>query len=90
VKFDAEDHKLVGDLPDDFPQKDDWSTFLVEMRLDRNIADYEPWDGTRALLVRTPQESVERAKEFLNESKAFLRTRGLGKLNGIHNTVRRG
>jgi len=77
VKLDASDHQDVGDLPDDFPQRPAWSTFLTEMRKDRNIADYEPWIGMRSTLSHPPSVSVTRTDEFLRESKAYLRAKGI-------------
>src|SRR5438445_8398884 len=32
VQLDADDHKLVGDLPDDFPDRLAWSNFATELR----------------------------------------------------------
>lgn len=76
VKLDATDHQEVGDLPDDFPRRAAWSTFLTEMRKDRNIADYEPWTGVRSTLSRAPGASFASAEEFLRESKTYLRSKG--------------
>ena len=76
VKFDAADHQDVGDLPDDFPQRATWSTFLTDMRKDRNIADYEPWAGVKSALSYAPSDSLARVDEFLRKSKAYLRGKG--------------
>lgn len=76
VKFDADDHKLVGDLPKDFPDRAAWSTFLVELRQDRNFADYEPWTKTRSRLSHAPNDSVARVEDFVKASKIYLRKRG--------------
>jgi hypothetical protein len=76
VKLDASDHQEVGDLPDDFPKRAAWSTFLTETRKDRNIADYEPWTGVRSTLSRTPNTTFELAEEFLREAKTYLRAKG--------------
>ena len=32
VTLDGDDHKKVGDLPQDFPERAKWSTFAVELR----------------------------------------------------------
>jgi hypothetical protein len=76
VKFDASDHKMVGDLPNDFPARASWSTFLVELRQDRNFADYEPWAKTKSRLSHAPNHSVEYAERFVRECKVYLRERG--------------
>lgn len=77
VKLDADDHKIVGDLPADFPDRASWSTFLVDLRKDRNIADYEPWEGIKSTLAQTPSASIGRAEEFLRQTKLYLRRRGI-------------
>lgn len=77
VKFDASDHTIVGDLPKDFPQRALWSTFLVDLRKDRNIADYEPWAGVRATLSQEPRITLDKVKQFTKESKEYLRTKGI-------------
>lgn len=76
VRFDASDHKLVGDLPNDFPDRGSWSAFLVELRQDRNFADYEPWEATKSQLSHAPKESVDRVREFVRASKGYLRKKG--------------
>jgi hypothetical protein len=77
VKLDADDHKHVGDLPDDFPQRAYWSTFLVELRHDRNLADYEPWDHVRKSLTYPASTAVGRTTMFLQQSKHYLKGRGV-------------
>jgi hypothetical protein len=77
VKLDADDHKMVGDLPADFPDRASWSTFLVDLRKDRNIADYEPWEGVKSTLAQTPSISLGRAEEFFKHTKLYLRKRGI-------------
>jgi hypothetical protein len=76
VRFDGGDHKLVGDLPNDFPDRASWSAFLAELRQDRNFADYEPWTRTRFRLSHSPGESIGRVQVFTKESKVCLRKKG--------------
>lgn len=77
VRFGADDHQAVGDLPQDFPQRASWSTFLVDLRKDRNIADYEPWVGMRSTLSQAPTFSLTRVEDFVRQSKLYLRRRGI-------------
>ena len=77
AKFDADDHRFVGDLPRDFPDRDTWSAFLVELRQDRNFADYEPWTRTKSRLYHSPSESVRKVEQFIKQSKLYLKKRGL-------------
>ncbi len=74
---DTSDHKKVGELPDDFPDREDWVTTLVDMRFDRNIADYEPWPGSKARLKNYPKDTFDYAKTFVAVGKVYLRGRGL-------------
>ena len=77
VKLDVEDHKKVGDLPDDFPNKSHWSNFAVELRRDRNLADYEPWEHVRRSLTYEPTDALEESSRFVQECRDYLRQRGV-------------
>ena len=77
VKPDAEDHKRVGDLPRDFPNQSAWSNFANELRRDRNLADYEPWGHVRRSLTYEPADALEKAAQFVRESRNYLRRRGV-------------
>lgn len=77
VKLDSDDHKQVGDLPDDFPGRAEWSNFAIELRRDRNLADYEPWDDCRRLLSHGPGEALDRTVRFLRSCRDYLRARGV-------------
>jgi hypothetical protein len=73
---DVEDHKKIGQLPDDFPRRDVWAELFVKFRGDRNLADYDPTVGASAL-EHTTREYVERADRFLRDAVAYLRSKGL-------------
>ena len=60
VSLDVDDHKLVGDLPDDFPDHLAWSNFATELRRDRNVADYEPWATSWWSLTFRPEIALHR------------------------------
>ncbi|SRR6266851_5445241 len=77
VLLDAEDHKRVGDLPDDFPGRPQWSSFAVELRRDRNLADYDPWDHVRRSLTYEPLLAFGQAEVFLRTCRDYLRGRGV-------------
>jgi hypothetical protein len=78
VKLTSEDHQSVGELPDDFPNKATWSSFLIDLRKDRNIADYEPWPEARKTLSLPPRDSYLRTRELLTICRVYLRGRGVG------------
>jgi sulfur relay (sulfurtransferase) DsrC/TusE family protein len=77
IRLDGEDHQAVGDLPGDFPSVPAWSSFLTELRKDRNIADYDAWPGMRGSLSLEPNKSFARTEEFTKLSKVYLRSRGI-------------
>ena len=37
----VDDHKKVGDFPDEFPKRSIWADVLTKFRADRNLADYD-------------------------------------------------
>jgi hypothetical protein len=77
IRLDGEDHQAVGDLPADFPSAVAWSSFLTELRKDRNIADYDAWPGMRGSLSLEPSVSFSRTEDFIKLSKVYLRNRGI-------------
>jgi hypothetical protein len=77
VKLDADDHKAVGDLPSDFPNRAHWSTFTTELRRDRNLADYEPWDHVRKSLSYHPTRALQESESFLRAGRRYLTGRGV-------------
>ena len=77
VGLDASDHKQVGDLPGDFPDRDRWSNFAVELRRDRNVADYEGWTAARQSLTYPPAMAVTLTSQFLRVTRQYLRQRGV-------------
>src|SRR6266851_5208049 len=77
IRLDGEDHQAVGDLPSDFPQAATWSTFLTDLRKDRNMADYDAWPGVRGSLSLEPIDSFLGVREFMKISRGYLRQRGV-------------
>lgn len=78
VSLGVDDHKKVGDLPHDFPDRERWSNFTTELRRDRNLADYDPWSHTRRALTYQPKDAMSKAAEFVTACRDYLRNRGLG------------
>lgn len=81
--FSAEvaDHKKVGELPDDFPERDRFKLNLETMRTDRNTSDYDHIAGVDDLLS-TPTDIALTTRDFLNTVKDYCLARGLP-LGGI-------
>jgi len=76
VSLEGDDHKRVGELPDDFPDRQRWGQFLIELRDARNQSDYDPWPNTYRTLPVKPLDAVLGADEFLSEARAYIKSRG--------------
>jgi len=74
----VDDHKKVGDLPQDFPERSKWSTFAVELRRDRNLSDYDPWHEIKKKLTYSPGEALATSTEFVKVCRQYLKLRGVG------------
>jgi hypothetical protein len=74
---DASDHKNVGELPDDFPTHAQWTSKLIDMRFDRNVADYEPWPGSKAKLKKIPPTTLTDAQQFVTAVRVYLKGKGV-------------
>ena len=70
------DHKNVGKLPDDFPNKARFSNQLSVLREDRNTADYDHISQARDLVI-SPSNATLLVKEFLTDVKSYFQGRGL-------------
>ena len=68
----ANDHKKIGDLPDDFPDRDIWSNKMTKFRADRNISDYGHKAKERDLEYTSSQYLIE-AENFIKEAKAYMK-----------------
>ncbi len=72
VSLGADDHQKVGHLPDDFPDRERWARFLVDLRDARNQSDYDPWPETRRALPMSPADAVRDARGFVAEAKQYV------------------
>jgi len=72
----SSDHKHIGDLPDNFPNKAMYQNKLNSLRDDRNLCDY---DHTASLtdLSSTVAEWTILAKDFFGDAQAYLGTQGV-------------
>lgn len=68
----ARDHKKIGNLPDNFPDKNIWQNKLTKFRADRNIADYDHSAKEKELEYSSSQYLVE-ASDFVRGIKAYLK-----------------
>jgi hypothetical protein len=77
IAADVEDHKKIGALPNGFPNGQSWGSALVDMRFDRNLADYDAWPDCHRRLRRTAEDNVVEAGRFLSDVQSFFQTRGV-------------
>lgn len=71
----VDDHKKIGDLPDDFPDRAKWADILTKFRADRNLADYDHTAGTGELEYSADQY-LKYAEDFVKNVKAYLHKEG--------------
>lgn len=69
------DHKKIGDIPTDFPQRSIFSNRLQIMREDRNLCDYDH-DAHAIDLSIGVSESVDLSRSFMRSCKAYVGDRG--------------
>ena len=72
----AKDHQRIGHLPDDFPGKARLANQLPVLREDRNTCDYDHASRAVDLLIPT-SDAVQLVREFLAETKSYLKAKGL-------------
>lgn len=75
------DHKRIGELPDDFQDRERFKLNLETMRTDRNTSDYDHIAVVGDLLS-TPSDVANTTKEFLIAVKVYCQNRGL-ELGGL-------
>lgn len=70
------DHKKVGELPNDFPQKPTYANQLSVLREDRNLSDYDHVSGVKDL-TSTPREHAKVVEDFLQDVREYLKSKGI-------------
>lgn len=74
--MDVTDHKKIGELPEDFPNRNTFATQLEGLRDDRNLADYNHVAEASDLL-QVPEDVETLVKEFRLEALKYLTARGI-------------
>jgi len=70
------DHKKIGDLPREFPSNSYFKNNLEVLRVDRNTCDYNHASVANDLAL-TQKDSTSFVKEFLEETRSYLISKGL-------------
>lgn len=73
---DASDHRKVGELPDDFPDRVRYGNRLRALRSDRNLCDYDHL-AVVADLVELPDGWAALVRELLDAARDYLGDRGI-------------
>jgi hypothetical protein len=71
---DVKDHEKIGDLPDDFPDKNTYANRLRLLRDDRNLCDYDH-TAVEADLGIGSTDSLTLVGDFVQDARAYLRAR---------------
>jgi uncharacterized protein (UPF0332 family) len=71
-----DDHKQIGKLPNDFPDRDEWKDKLTKLRADRKTADYDHTAGISSLELE-PKLHLINAIAFQACVKKYLKENGL-------------
>lgn len=74
--MDSTDHKKVGELPDDFPDKEKYENELPELREDRNLCDYDHISTLNDMKIGI-NETLVLVNEFVHVSKEYLKNRNV-------------
>ncbi|HBT76328.1 MAG TPA: hypothetical protein DEB39_05245 [Planctomycetaceae bacterium] len=72
---DSEDHKKVGNLPNDFPNLAKYQNDLPILRDDRNKCDYDHVASEQDLFIGI-DDTVTLVEEFIQDSRDYLKTKG--------------
>lgn len=72
VSLHGDDHQKAGDLPDDFPDVENWALDINRLREHRQKADYDGWEATPKEFSLTATKSLELATAFVSEAKQYL------------------
>ena len=73
---DSTDHKKVGELPDDFPDKEKYENDLPVLRDDRNMCDYDHISTLSNVKIGI-NETLTLVNEFIQTAKEYLRQRNV-------------
>jgi hypothetical protein len=73
---DVSDHKKIYNMPDDLPNNEIYKRHLVDMREDRNIADYDH-SASESDLTLTQDEAEKIVTDFIADVRTFLMNRGI-------------
>jgi hypothetical protein len=72
VSLKGDDHQAATDLPDDFPDVDQWSKLVAALYEHRLRADYDNWSNTVGENTLAPNDCISQAQQFMAECRKYL------------------
>jgi uncharacterized protein (UPF0332 family) len=75
VSLKGDDHQRAHDLPNDFPDVDQWSLQITRLYENRLRADYDNWNSTSSEFSMSPADALSCADTFVTMTKTYLNTK---------------
>ena len=72
VSLKGDDHHKAQDLPNDFPDVDQWSLRITRLYENRLRADYDNWNSTGSEFSMATSEALSFADKFVPTTKTYL------------------
>lgn len=72
VSLKGDDHGEASELPDDFPDVDQWSETITRLYEHRLRADYDNWRSTASEMTLRAQDAVDLACRFVEATNDYL------------------
>ena len=76
VSLKGDDHgKASSELPDAFPDVENWGNKISSLYENRLRADYDNWTGTNGEYTMTAEDAFQDADSFLSAARSFLNSK---------------
>jgi uncharacterized protein (UPF0332 family) len=72
VSLKGDDHQKAQDLPNDFPDVDQWSHQITRLYENRLRADYDNWNTTGSEFSMSTGEALSFADRFVSTTRTYL------------------
>jgi uncharacterized protein (UPF0332 family) len=75
VSLKGDDHHKAPDLPNDFPDVDQWSLRNTRLYENRLRADYDNWNSTSSEFSMSATDALSFAETFVSVTKTYLKSK---------------
>ena len=75
VSLKGDDHQKAQDLPNDFPDVNQWSLRITRLYENRLRADYDNWNSTGSEFSMSSAEALSFADRFVSTTKTYITTK---------------